>query len=66
MTSTQGRLEKLKAMAQEASVVELAHLFGDWVPLDNAFTPPRRRLFSPRAHLLALSVAGSVGRRCLP
>lgn len=61
-----GRLGKYKERALNASIGELADLFGQWVPLDDCFSASRRRLFSPRTHLLAFSIAGTLPRWRLP
>jgi hypothetical protein len=47
MTRQSGALKKQKRALQKATMDELAHLFGRWVPLEKHMDAERRRLFSP-------------------
>ena len=67
MNKSYGRLTlRVKAVAK-APLGELVELFGNWVRIPESFgAPNRQRLFSPPAHLLAVSLASLGHRRLLP
>ena len=67
MARSGARLDKAQALLQGRSDGELQALFGSWVELPGSFGDlKRRRLFSPLAGVLAVSVAGLFVRPCLP
>jgi hypothetical protein len=65
MTRQSGALKKQKRALQKATMDELAHLFGRWVPLEKHLDAERRRLFSPeRTFWLFLSQVLSADGSC--